>query len=491
MYQKLKQKLSEIADIHYTMALMSWDQEIYMPENGAARRGQQIATLAGIAHEKSTSTEMGEILEALSKDSQLSHAEKRNVELTLKNYTKAKKFTTAFVENKSRTISEAFNNWQKAKEAKDFNLFQPYLEKIVAITREECELLGYEGHPYNALIDQYEPDMTVAELDALFEDVKAKLKPLLASLKDRAKADDSFLLQQFPKQEQLNFGEALLAKLGYDFKSGRQDLSSHPFCTSFNALDVRVTTRVDEKDLANSVWSTIHECGHALYEQGLPDADYGLPTSEAISLGIHESQSRFWENCIGRSSEFIDGFGPLFKAHFPNQLGAVSNESFYKGINKVEPSLIRTEADELTYHFHVMIRYEIEKDIVSGKLAVKDVKRVWNEKYKEYLGIDVPHDGVGVLQDVHWSHGGIGYFPTYSLGSFYAAQWWSCIQRDIPNAKELISKGETKEILQWLRTHVHQYGKLYSAEDLCKRISGEKLNFNYFMEYAQNKYSQI
>jgi carboxypeptidase Taq len=491
MYQKFVEKMSELADVQYAIAVLGWDQEVYMPEKGADKRGQQIATLSGISHNLATSEELGQIISSLLSDTSLTPTQKSNVDIAWKLYNKSKKFTTEFVTKKSKAISEAFAAWDKAKNAKDFSIYLPFLEKIVNITRQETEILGYKDHPYNALIDQYEPDMTVAELDVLFEDVKKGLKPLLDHINSFPIHDDSILLQKFDKQKQTDLGEDILVRFGYDMTGGRQDISSHPFCTSFSSEDVRVTTRVDENDLANSVWSTIHECGHALYEQGLPADQYGLASGTAMSLGIHESQSRFWENNIGRSKEFVTSFLPVFQKYFPDQLNTISDEQFYKSINVVKPSLIRTESDELTYHFHIMIRYEIEKDLVSGKLAVKDVRDVWNEKYKSYLGIDVPDDASGVLQDVHWAHGGIGYFPTYSLGSFFAAQWWHFIQQEIPSIKEDVLKGDTTKILEWLRKNIHSMGSQYSPQILCEKVTGEKLNFKYFMEYANNKFKDI
>lgn len=491
MFKELSEKMGEMADIGYAMSVLSWDQEVYMPEKGASSRARQMATLSGLHHEKMTAKELGILLEQLSRDGQLTAQEQSDIKWIQKDYERANKFTKEFVTNKSKTISEAFFNWDKAKKASDFSIFQPYLEKVVAIVREEAEIYGYENHPYDALIDLYEPDMTVKELDVLFDDVKRQLKPLIDQIRQKAEGDESFLMQHYPKNLQTDLGEKLLEKFGFDFAAGRQDLSSHPFCTSFSPMDVRVTTRVDEYDLANSIWSTIHECGHALYEQGLPMERYGLPSGSAISLGIHESQSRFWENCIGRSASFVEGFGGLFREYFPQQLSAISNEQFYKGINVVKPSFIRTESDELTYHFHIMIRYEIEKELIQGTLKVKDVRALWNEKYKEYLNMDIKDDAKGVLQDVHWSHGGIGYFPTYSLGSFYAAQWWHFIKAQNPAVEEEVKKMNTANILRWLRENIHQHGKLYTATDLCKKVTGEPLNFKYFMSYATNKFKGI
>lgn len=490
-FETLKKNMQEIADIGNMISLINWDQEVNMPEKAASRRGQQLSTLSGIYHERFTSPQVGSLLEAAKSESGLSEAQKREIYWIQKDYDREGKLTKEFVTNKSRVISKAFMQWDKAKKAADFKMFQENLERVVDIVRQEAEIFGYKEHPYDALIDHYEAGMTVKQLDVLFEDVKANLKPLLEYIRNCKQHDDSFLNQKFPSKTQIELSEELLKSFGYDFKAGRQDISSHPFCTNFSSEDVRITTRIDENDLANCIWSTIHECGHALYEQGLPADGYGMPSGSAISLGIHESQSRFWENCIARSESFVKGYLQLFKEKFPQALQSVTEEQFYKGINVVKPSFIRTEADELTYHFHIMIRYEIEKAMVSGTLAVKDVRDMWNDMYQTYLGIQVPNDAQGVLQDVHWSHGGIGYFPTYSLGSFYAAQWWHFIQQEIPHAKQNIEQRNTADILHWLRKNIHAKGRLYTAEEVCVQNTGESLNFKYFMAYANEKYKNM
>jgi carboxypeptidase Taq len=277
----------------------------------------------------------------------------------------------------------------------------------------------------------------------------------------------------------------------FDFEAGRQDISEHPFTTNFSSKDVRVTTRIDEKDLANMVWSCIHEGGHALYEQGLPDEQYGLPLGEYCSLSIHESQSRLWENCIGRSKSFWQYHYPKLQEYFPEQLNAISLEQFYCGTNKVIPSLIRTEADELTYHFHVMIRYEIEKMLIEGSLVAKDIPAVWNEMYKQKLGINVPDDNRGCLQDVHWSHGSFGYFATYSIGSLYAAQLWSTIKKSIPDIDTTILNGSTLPVFNWLQKNIFPHGRYFDASGLCKKATGEMLNPRYFIDYAKGKFYDI
>jgi carboxypeptidase Taq len=491
-YQEYKNRLSKIADIVYTMALQGWDQETYMPEKGSGFRAQQIATLSGIAHGMSTSKELGDILEDLNKNSaNLSEKEKRNVARSLKDYNKQKKYTTEFVELLSRTTSECFQAWQKAKTTDDFSIYVPYLTKMIDLKRKEADLLGYEGHPYNALLDQYEPGAKVADLDVLFKDVREQMVNFVKKIAEAQQNDDSFMYKHYPKEKQWEYGLELLKQMHYDFEAGRQDISIHPFTTSFNPLDVRVTTHIREDNLKSMIWSCIHEGGHGLYEQGLPAEEYGLPSSEAVSLGIHESQSRLWENNVGRSLPYWKANYKNLQALYPENLKNVSLDQFYKAMNRVEPSLVRIEADELTYHFHILIRYEIEKMLMEGKLKVSELPNFWNAHYKEYLGVDVPSDAKGVLQDIHWSHGSIGYFPTYSLGSFYAAQFFNQAKKDVKDLEKKIEAGELLPLLQWLREKIHKHGKFYSAEELCTNVTGEKLNFKYFMDYAKHKYSSI
>ncbi|HEY0030132.1 MAG TPA: carboxypeptidase M32, partial [Bacteroidia bacterium] len=422
-YKKYQVLMQKIADVQYASALLNWDQETYMPPKGAHFRAQQLSTLAGIIHEYSISEELGTLLDVLEKDTSLSEREKRNIKQSLKNYRDNKKYTTEFVQELSRTISETFQAWQKAKVENNFALYAPHLEKLVKLKREEAKFLGDYAHPYDALLNQYEPGATTADLEILFSDVREQLVVFVKQIAAKPQNEDAFMFLHYDKQKQWEIGLELLKQMGYDFEAGRQDASSHPFTTSFSPQDVRVTTRINENDLNEMIWSCIHEGGHALYEQGLPTEEYGMPSGEYISLGIHESQSRLWENNIGRSLPYWKANYSILQSAFPENLKKVSFEDFYKAMNIVKPSLIRTSADELTYHFHVLIRFEIEKALIEGSIEVKDLPAYWHAKYKEYLGIEVPDDARGVLQDIHWSHGSFGYFPTYSLGSFYAAQF--------------------------------------------------------------------
>lgn len=490
-YEDYKTRLQKIADLNYSSALMQWDQEVYMPLNGAGRRAQQLSTLAGMVHELNTSEELGVLIENLSKDLSLNKKERANIIESQRTYTDQKKYTTAFVIDMSKTISSCFNAWQDARKNNNFSMFQPFLEKLIVLKRKECDLLGYQDHPYNALLNQYEPGACVAELDLLFSDVKLQLSPFIKEISLKEKPDSSFLFKPYAHQKQWNFGLELLRQMLFDFDCGRQDVSAHPFTTSFSAKDVRVTTRINENDIREMIWGCIHEGGHALYEQGLPDQEYGLPSGEAISLGIHESQSRLWENNVGRSINYWKYHYPALQSLFPENLKNISLNKFYAAINAVEPSLIRTSADELTYHFHVLVRYEIEKELILGSIKVKDLPEIWNSYYYEMLGVQVPNDSSGVLQDVHWSHGSFGYFPTYSLGSFYAAQFYNQAKKEISGLSELIAAGNNKPLLDWLRTKIHQHGKTYKANDLCKQITGEGLHFKYFMQYAKDKFNPI
>lgn len=490
-YQLYQQYLKKVSDIGFAAALLQWDQETYMPAKGAALRAQQLATLAGLAHEHFTDEKLGKLLDELIKDTSLNEKEQKNIQQSHKDYYKQKKYSTEFVEEMSRSVSETFQAWHQAKSNNDFKSYAPFLDKLLTLKKKECELLGYEQHPYDAMLDQYEPRAKSADLKVLFNDVKANLVEFVKQIAQKPQNADAFMFAEYDEQKQWDFSLYLLKQMGYDFEAGRQDKSSHPFTTHFNAHDVRVTTRVNKNDLNEIIWSTIHEGGHALYEQGLPISEYGLPSGEYISLGIHESQSRLWENNVGRSLAYWEYNFPKLQEVFPQNLGDKTALDFYKAMNIVKPSFIRTSADELTYHFHILIRFEIEMALFEGNLAVKDLPDFWNAKYKEYLGIDIPNDTKGVLQDVHWSHGSFGYFPTYSLGSFYAAQFMHTASQQISNLEEKIKSGDLLPLLEWLRTNVHQYGKQYMADELCQKISGEKLNFNYFMNYAKKKYSFI
>lgn len=490
-YALYVEKMQQIADVSYAAAVLNWDEETYLPENGAGMRARQMATLSGIAHDWFTDNSLGELLKELLQSDGLGEPERKNVERTAEDYDKNKKYSADFVRERSLTTSACYHAWMTARKQNDYSVYEPALHKMVSLKQREAALLGYEDHPYNALLDEFEKGATVSTLDGVFAEVKEGLKKLLDKINQAKAVDNGLFRGNFNKDSQWQFGIELLQAMGFDFSSGRQDISEHPFTTNFNSRDVRITTRIDEHDFANMTWSCIHEGGHGLYEQGLPVEQYGLPGGEAASLAIHESQSRLWENNVGRSREFWQHFFPRLVDYFPSHFGACSLDDFYRAMNKVQPSLIRTEADEITYHFHVMIRYELEKQLISGELSTGDLRAAWNEMYRTYLGVEVPDDKSGVLQDVHWSHGSFGYFPTYSLGSFYAAQFFEAASKEIENLSGQIASGDLSTLLQWLRKHIHQYGRRYTAEALCEKITGEKLNFSYFLHYVSRKYGDV
>jgi len=487
MYSQYVEHMQRIADIRYSSAILQWDQETYLPKKGAEIRGRQLSTLSELAHSMFTGSEMSDILGKL-EIVDLDPMQQRNVELTREDFERQKKLPTEFVGKLSQAINRSFHKWIEARAEDNFAIFAPFLHEIVALKRIEAEYIGYAEHPYDALLQEFDKGSTVAQLDAVFNSLKAPLKNILDSITNSPQVNDQFLKQHFDKSKQWEFGMAVIRDFGFDFESGRQDISEHPFTTSFNSRDVRLTTRIDENDLSNMTWSCIHELGHGLYEQGLPVEQYGLPLGEAASLTIHESQSRLWENHIGRSLLFCRKYLPLLKQFFPEQLGSVDSLQLYKAINKVQPSFIRTEADELTYHFHVMIRYELEKALISDQLQVADIPAYWNEQYKKMLGIDVRSDKTGCLQDVHWSHGSFGYFPTYSMGSFYATQFYRTALNDVAMNTSTL---DTDPILNWLKLNVHSRGRQFSSDELCQQVTGEKLNIQYFLDYLLDKYRNI
>ncbi len=490
-YLEYKERMQQVADFRYSAAVLQWDQETYMPVKGEDARARQLATLSQTAHERFTDPALGQLIRDLTDHPGLGPTEAKNVIRSLEDYEKEKRLSPAFVRRLSETVSKSFQAWMAARAANDFSIFAPVLDQLVVLKREEADRKGYIDHPYDALLHDYEKGSTVRWLDDLFSKLVPSLQKILDKVREAPQVDNSFLHGYFPAQQQWAFGLAVLRKMGLDFDAARQDKSEHPFTTNFSSKDVRVTTRINEADFTSMTWSCIHEGGHALYEQGLPETQYGLPLGEACSLSIHESQSRLWENNLGRSLVFWESLWPVLLEHFPAHFKEVTPQQFYKGINRVEPSLIRTESDELTYHFHIVVRYELEKRLMDKSLSTKDIPAFWNEHYKKYLGLDVPDDRRGCLQDVHWSHGSFGYFPTYTLGSLYAAQFSQSSKAAIPDLEAQIKAGNYQSLLGWLRAHIHQYGRFYDSEDLCRKVTGESLNPDVFLDYARGKFGGI
>jgi carboxypeptidase Taq len=491
LYSQYKTTLHKIADIKYASAVLQWDQETYLPKNGNDARGRQIATLNELAHQQFTDDGFGKLLNELSVQENLNDKEKRNVALSLEDFNKNKKLPSTFVRQMSEAVNKSFHAWIQARKENNFAIFENPLQEIIDLKKQEASFLGYEIHPYDALMNDYDKGLTTTIVDKLFEDLRPKLSELLEKIASKPSIDNSFLHQHFDKTAQWDVGMEILKRMHFNFDAGRQDISEHPFTTNFCSQDVRITTRIDENDFSNMLWSCIHECGHALYEQGLPADEYGLPLGEYCSLSIHESQSRLWENCVGRGLSFWKYNYALLQEKFPAQFKNIPVEQFYKGINKVQPSLIRTEADELTYHFHVIIRYEIEKLLIEGTMLAKDIPSYWNELYKKYLGVTVPDDVRGCLQDVHWSHGSFGYFATYSIGSLYAAQFYDAMHKINPKLENDIASGKTSEIKSWLEKNIYTHGRYFNSEKLCTFAANKSLNSNYFMGYATAKFEQI
>ncbi len=491
-YEAYKKHLSKVADLGFASSVLGWDQQTYMPKNGAQFRGQQLATLSSISHELFTDPQFGELLKTLSEDASLSDLEKANIKLTRRDYERKKKYPAAFVEEMSLLGSESFNAWHEARSKSDFKIYEPFLKRMIELKRKEAEIVGYVNHPYEGLLEDYEPGMTVKKIDETFELVKKELFPFIKQLTSKAKPRADFLELNYPKSKQWSFSAKMIQQMGYSFDTGRADDAPHPFCTTFGPEDVRITIRHDEHHFSMMFFAAVHEAGHGLYELGLPMKEqYGLPLGSALSLAFHESQSRFWENNVARSLPYWKGNFPALQAEFPENLAKVKVEEFYQSVNLVEPSFIRVEADELTYHAHIYIRYLIEKSLIEGSIEVKDVPKVWNDKYEEYLGIRPKNDAEGCLQDVHWAYGAIGYFPTYSFGSFYAAQLYAQLKKEHQNFDELVQSGNLKPVLTWLREKVHGSGRLHTSNELLKKVTHEELNVKYFMDYAREKYGKI
>lgn len=488
--------VKKMTSYNQALAVLHWDKATQAPRKGMEARSEVIGMLAGEQFKLATSKEMEDFLEALGEPAALESLDditRHTVLECKKEFDRSKKIPANRYQEFVVLTSKAETIWEEAREKNDFSLFQPYLEKIVDFQLEFIEYWGDDGkNKYNTLLDMYEPGMTVDQLDPIFATLREKTVKLVAAIAESPnKPDTSFLTQHFPVAEQEAFSRFVLQKIGYDFQAGRMDKSVHPFCTSFNPGDVRITTRYDPNEFNSALFSCIHEAGHAMYEQNVnPDLLF-TPLCEGTSMGIHESQSRFWENMVGRSLPFWNHFYSDLQKAFPTQFEGVSVESFYRAINQVTPSFIRTEADELTYNLHVMIRYEIEKGLINRTIQVPELPAIWNEKMKEYLGIEPPTDTLGVLQDVHWSGGSFGYFPTYSLGNVYAAQFAHAMQQQINGYQDLIAAGEFGPIRQWLKENIHQYGKMKSPRELVQAITGEGTNATYLMEYLENKYTDI
>ena len=497
---KLEKKLEEFSAYlkiieHYRNVggLMYWDMTTGMPENAAEGRAETMSFMQMQAHNLSVAKEIHDFIKFFEKNEEkLDFVQKRMLHELKKNYEKEKIFPEAFIKEFSLAASRGQLAWEKAKNEDDFEIFKPALEKIVELTKRSIEYKGYKVNKYDALLDDYEAGLTVEKLDKVFEELRDGIVTILKKINNsETKISNAFEGKEFPKENQKRFCMKILNAMGFNFKSGRMDETEHPYTLDMTNKDVRITNHYYLNDFTSAMFSAIHEGGHGLYEQNIPDSLDGTGLNAAASMAIHESQSRFYENIIGRSKAFCGYLYEEAKKEFPNQFENITEEAFYNTINKVQPSLIRTEADELTYSIHVIIRYEIEKLLINDKIEVSDLPRVWNEKYKEYLGVEPTSDKVGVLQDMHWSDGSFGYFPSYALGNLYGAQMLNEMLKDFPNVYDEIAEGDLGAVDEWLKENVHECGNLYDPSDLIKRITGEELQAKYFIEYLDNKYKEI
>jgi len=488
-------KLAKVAEEAYLVgnisALVSWDQETYMPPAGAEFRAQQSAYLSGKNHSLMTSKRVGDLIaECEAAGYSKNSAEAINIREWRYQYDREAKLPRKLVTELAKTQSLAHVSWMEARKKSDFSIFEEDLQKILDLTLQKAKCWGYEDHPYDALLENYERGATTKQLDKLFTDLQPDLVELVgAATSAKPRVDPKLLKGKYPEAQQSAFNEEVAAAMGFNFESGRIDTAVHPFCTTLGPLDIRLTTRYQEDDFTSSLYGVLHEAGHGMYEQGLPE-NHGetpyLPSSNAVSLGIHESQSRLWENHVGRSREFWKRWLPKAQKHFP-KLGDVKRKQMYHAVNRAECSYIRVEADEVTYDLHILLRFRLEKALVSGDLTIKDLPAAWNDTYKELFGLEVKEDRMGCLQDVHWSFGLMGYFPTYSLGNINAAQLFQAALRD-SEVKDGVEQADYAALLAWLRKNVHRHGTRYTPNELIKKATGELPNPRYLLEHLRARY---
>jgi carboxypeptidase Taq len=488
----LREKLGEVCDLRAAAALLGWDQETYMPPKAAPGRGQQLATLSALEHRLFTSDTMGGLLHDLTASDELDPMDAQLVAVTLYDYERATKLPEAFVHEMAGEQSKAYTAWVAARKDANWAAFEPHMAKIVALNQQKADYFGYEASPYDALLEEFERGMTSAQLKTVFGELAPKQSALVERIVNAPKQPDlAWLDGEWDETKKWDFTLRVLRDMGYDFDAGRQDRSVHPFSTAFGLYDVRVTTRSEPKELFSGLMGSIHEGGHALYMQGHLERDRRTPLLDGTSLGMHESQSRMWENVIGRSRAFWRHYAPVMRTLFPGRLDEVSAEQMYAAVNDVKRSLIRVEADECTYNLHIILRFEIEVALMEGGLRVSDVPALWNAKMKDYLGLDVPDDAAGCLQDIHWSHAALGYFPTYALGNLYAAQIFETIQSDLPGLWEQVEAGEFSPLREWLREHVHQHGRRKLAPEILHDITGQNLDATAYLTYLERKFSEL
>ncbi|WP_243123802.1 carboxypeptidase M32 [Thermaerobacter sp. FW80] len=494
-YHRLLERLGQVSDLRATTSLLHWDEEVNMPPGGAAARAEQKATLSRLAHQAFTAPEVGEWLDELAPWAAQLDPESDAAALlrvTRREYDRSRRVPPDLVAELARASSQGYQAWVEARAQRRFAPFAPALARLIELRRQMADALGYAEERYDALLEEHEPGMRTRQVRELFARLKAGLLPLVQAIAERQdRVRDDFLRGDFPEADQWALTLEALRAIGFDFRRGRQDRSIHPFTAGLSPGDVRLTTRVDPTVFGPALFSSLHEGGHGLYEQGLPTAWQRTPLADGASSAVHESQSRLWENVIGRSREFWIFFFPKVQARFPHQLAGVDAEAMYRAVNRSRPSLIRVDADEVTYNLHIMLRFELELALLDGDLPVDELPAAWREKTRAYLGLEPADDGEGVLQDIHWSWGGFGYFPSYALGNLIALQLWEAALRDEPALPEQIARGDLGGVLRWMRAHVHRHGARYEPLELVRRATGSELGEEAFLRYVRRKYGEL
>ena len=495
-YDALLTELRGVALLNSVNGVLGWDERTQMPAKGAEHRASQSALLAKLAHERFTSPRVGELLGTVEGSPLVTDPESDagvNVRETRRAYDRATKLPTPLVEELTRAAVMGQQAWGEAREKNDYPAFRPWLEKLLGLKRQEAACVGYaSGNPYDALLDEFEPGMTAAEVTATFEQLRGPLVELVGRIVGSGRrAPLEILERRYPAAGQGKLARAAAAAVGFDFEAGRLDVSLHPFCTGLGPGDTRMTTRYDEQYFGDAFFGVLHETGHALYDQGLDPTHFGTPRGDAASLGIHESQSRMWENLVGRSRSFWRFFLPKAREAFGETLADVDEDRWHHAVNDVRPSLIRTEADEATYNLHVLLRFELEGSMLTGDLSPADVPGAWNERVRKYLGLTPPDDARGCLQDIHWSGGAFGYFPTYTLGNLYAAQFFEQARADLGDLDAQFARGEFAPLLGWLRTNIHTHGKRFTAAQLAQRVTGKPLGAEPLLRHLRGKAAEL
>jgi len=491
LYKEYQQLMEELYYLDSTIANLQWDQEVMLPKESADYRSKQIAYLSSLSHEKFTNRNTGKLLQSTLKED-LNEDQRLNVEKTLYDYEKSILLPSLFIKNRSELTSKAYTAWIKARTQNDAWIFTQSFEPLLDLKREEAELRGYDTHPYNALLNVYDKGLNVETLDPLFINLDKDLNKLIKWVTDKQEDHRSLLMSSIPHEKQWQFSLEILKAMNFDFDRGRQDISEHPFTISLAPNDIRLTTHSSKENLSPIIWGSIHEGGHALYEQGLPKNKYkALPLSQAASLSIHESQARFWEIQVGKSNAFWTYFFPKMKKTYEKYGFHASLNDFMKATHFISPNKIRTEADELHYHRHIIIRYELEKKLMSGQIEVNEIEGKWNEIYADKMGVEIRNPKEGVLQDVHWAHGGLGYFPTYTLGSIYAAELYDQIYKEVEDIPRQMQQGKFEEIYQWLAQKIYQHGRRYESQPLMEKILGRKPVSGSLVKIFEQKFKDL